>query len=129
MRTPRIIITSAISNSILDEQDGLQRRSTARAVRDSTQPDDRKLRRAIRTVLVGDAPRGMIVAARRCDPRYRIGMLVKPVRSPELADGRRRPAVAVFMRVPHAAWHASRGELYASCSISSAPAQACSPWP
>lgn len=67
--------------------------------------DERRLRGVIKTMLqratAGGSGEGMALAVTRGDGSSRLGLLLQPLCPGPLGEGRRRPAVAVFLRDAH----------------------------
>ncbi|MDR3416861.1 MAG: helix-turn-helix transcriptional regulator [Nevskia sp.] len=97
-----LLHSNRLADEILRRRDGLRLANAMLAC--DTPAEDRRLRGAIRTALQrsleGDAGEGIAVAATRADGSTRLGLLVKPLPPGPLDEGRRRPAVVVFLRDP-----------------------------
>ncbi len=104
-----VLRSNAVAEAILRRKDGLR---LLNAGLSCTAPaEDRRLRGAIRSALQRHAAsaEGIAVAATREDGCSRVGLLVQALPPGPLDGGRRRPAVAVFLRDPHGECHPAPG--------------------
>ena len=104
-----VLRCNAVAEAILRRKDGLR---LSNASLGCTAPaEDRRLRGAIRSAIQRSSAggEGIAVSATRDDGCTRLGLWLQALPPGPLDGGRRRPAVAVFLRDPHGECHPAPG--------------------